>query len=501
MHARGEGVVVVSDPVVDVHCHVFNADDLPVRGFVQHLHLDTPVLGPLLSMLLDRIVQDQAPGYEQDMARLQHLLATSAPGPASAELEVVGQPTVTAPVAGAGLAEQADIALAELTIEDPVFVRRLTVALDDAMGSAQGGGQGQADAENLADKFEATKRAVRWAKLFGMSRVDVASELVANFSNSVDLFCPLLVDLGVGLGDRPKTTMRQQVEMLEAISILSMRGKLPGGGKARLHPFVGFDPRAQVRAVLAGQPITPLDVVKSAVLDHGFVGVKVYPPMGWKPLGNTVTIDMTAAEAKRLDAELRKFYSWCQEDEVPVTAHANRSNFADPSFADFAGPTGWQQALQEFPDLHVDLGHFGGAKAITPPTGWPWAMANLAVSRPHVYADVGNHRIDDPTVAAGYLDTLEAIFADPSTTEMDERLMYGSDWFMLAILPEHEQFLSNYRTLYQNRFHAPRTKKFMGRNALSFLGFDDANNKNAGRLAAHYARHAAGREPSWLKTP
>ena len=75
--------------VVDIHCHVFNADDLPVRGFLEHLHLDTPFVGGLLSVLIDRVIQNKAPGYADDMPRIQRLLAV---GRGSAGLEALGVP-------------------------------------------------------------------------------------------------------------------------------------------------------------------------------------------------------------------------------------------------------------------------------------------------------------------------------------------------------------------------------------------------------------------------
>jgi hypothetical protein len=55
--------------IVDVHCHTFNGDDLPVRGFVHHLHLRNRVLGSLLSRVIDKVVQDTAPGFDVDAAR------------------------------------------------------------------------------------------------------------------------------------------------------------------------------------------------------------------------------------------------------------------------------------------------------------------------------------------------------------------------------------------------------------------------------------------------
>lgn len=67
--------------------------------------------------------------------------------------------------------------------------------------------------------------------------------------------------------------------------------------------------------------------------------------------------------------------------------------------------------------------------------------------------------------------------------------MYGSDWYMLAALPEHEEFLDNYESLYRARFDDAATDDFLGGNALRFPGFDDAANKNAQRLRARYEEH------------
>ena len=41
----------MDNTVVDIHCHMFNASDLPIRGFVKYvaLHGD-PVSGPLADL-------------------------------------------------------------------------------------------------------------------------------------------------------------------------------------------------------------------------------------------------------------------------------------------------------------------------------------------------------------------------------------------------------------------------------------------------------------------
>ena len=383
-----------------------------------------------------------------------------------------------------------------------MFLHRLGAAAAAVADDERAGAEAEViGAESLGDRLADARRMIRWAAIFGMSRVDIARELVDNFASKVDLFCPLLVDLGPGLGDRPKTTMAQQVEMLEGISMLSMRGQLPGVNRGQLHPFVGFDPRGQVRAEMAGLTQTPFDVVRDAVEHRGFLGVKLYPPMGWRPLGNTATVDMTAAEAQRLDVVLRNFYNWCVEEDVPITAHANRSNFAHQDFADFAGPVGWTQVLKAFPDLRVNLGHFGGAAKQLGSASWPVQMVDLAIGHKNVYVDTGNHKTHDAKLASAYLGALASLLKPPSPrAEMLRRIMFGSDWFMLAVYPNHQAFLPTYEALFDQHFDKTRTSDFLGGNALRFLGLDRAGTRNATRLSAFYARHAPEATPSWLPT-
>lgn len=203
---------------------------------------------------------------------------------------------------------------------------------------------------------------------------------------------------------------------------------------------------------------------------------------------------------RRLDAVLREFYGWCEEQDVPLTAHANRSNYADDSFAEFGGPSGWSRVLDEFPRLRVNLGHFGGAAEKLPADSWPVRMVDLAVGHQHVYVDTGNHKVHDDALAKAYLAALARLLAEPGRHEMKRRIMFGSDWFMLAGHPEHQLFLSAYRALFDRRFDEPVTTDFLGGNALRFLGFKEGGSRNADRLRAFYARYAPDAVPGWLRS-
>ncbi len=474
--------------VVDVHCHTFNADDLPVKGFVQHTKLHGVALGAALATVLDRIIQAVATNYSAEMARIDGIL-----GPPS---HMEAAPVPITPQTPEEFEREVDLALADLRSSDPASVDRIGQAMIEAEtpGLATGGPEG------IRDKVEAARRAIRWAKMFGRSRLDQVADLVRTFDDQVDLFTPLLVDLGTGLGDRAKTSNRQQMVLYEKISRLSMLGQLPGVDKAQVHFFIGFDPLRELRAGQVGEIETQLDLIETAVMRYGFVGVKLYPQMGWRPSGNEPYGPIDPAEAAQLDKIVVKLAEWAAANDVPLTAHCASSNFADPEFErhGFGGPLQWSPILTTFKSLHLNLGHFGGADEATPTDGWPWLIAAAMNTSDWLFADVGNHRVDKKQLLTEYLEMLAKMHNGAATNRVLDRLMYGSDWFMEALNPQPDQFLDTYRNAFQQAFGDAATAAFMGGNALHFLGFDNPDNRNNQRLRARYARFTPGQQPSWL---
>jgi hypothetical protein len=164
----------------------------------------------------------------------------------------------------------------------------------------------------LAPQFDVSTvlRAVRWATLFTRSRLDLAADYASAFGDAVQLAVPLMVDLGTSLGEQPPTAIAQQVELFEKISRASMLNVLPGVGGMQVHPFVCFDPLRQLNDVKTGSIRTAFDLIKLAVTDYGFIGVKVYPPMGWRPTGNTARPGLTQADADTLNAIVSDLAAW-----------------------------------------------------------------------------------------------------------------------------------------------------------------------------------------------
>jgi predicted TIM-barrel fold metal-dependent hydrolase len=474
--------------IVDIHCHNFNADDLPVEGFVHRVLLNNLRVFKLVAWVLDQAAQFGTPGYEEERAELDRLLGYRG-------LDVVrfaarAEPDFEAVVDDLferAKTERPDLlagAEAELAVEDPSR-RAAAESLDVLAG------------------LKRAKQAVAWAVLLRRSRLDISRRLMNTYP-SVELFTPMTVDMAIGLGDTPQVAPAQQVELQEKLSRLSMRGDLAPNSSARLHPFIGFDPRSEYRSRQVKDRPTSLQVVQDAISHSGFIGVKLYPPMGFRPTGNIENAEMDAAYADTVNEILDELYTWCIEEDVPITAHCNASNEAREEYRHFSAPQSWGRVLSRYDGLRLNLGHFGGGprreNSEDPARLWPEQIAQLAAQYPHVYADVGHHPTGDATLTSAYFERLRKLFdVGEPTAVMKDRVMYGSDWLMLALVPGAAQFLEWYESKFTDYFGEEATRRFMGSTALEFLGFNEPDNKNRWRVVERY--RAQGHPlPLWLET-
>ena len=251
--------------VVDVHAHTFNGDDLPLKGFVQRVLMHNVGALNLVSWVLEQVGQDGTPGYESERAQLDRLLGVS-------DSNLPAMAFVTGPA----LEDQVQELYDKAGREDP----RLLIDAERDMASLQLGRPPEPEALSVTGDLDAAKRAIAWALLFRRPRLDITRLLVSTYTK-VDLFVPMTVDMAVGLHEAPKVTLLQQADLHEKISRLSMLGRLQEGSSAQIHPFMGFDPRSELRSLQAGDPISAFMSLQVAITDYGFIGVKLYPPMGF----------------------------------------------------------------------------------------------------------------------------------------------------------------------------------------------------------------------------
>lgn len=288
------------------------------------------------------------------------------------------------------------------------------------------------------------------------------------------------------------SSMRDQVLVQEQMALLSNGFMLP---------LVAYNPWVDILERDAG-----LKTVEWAVKEHGCVGVKIYPPMGFYPYGNELNPLSESTEQrpdlKKLDEKLAQFFAKCQELDVPVMAHANESNGRDFAHDKFAGVKGWGllDGLPSMKSLYVNAGHFGGATAHGS-GDWAADFAALMNSAKtlKVYADLGywDELLDSEDARNRLRNVLQLPAAAGGTVA--DRTMYGSDWLMLSQVPGWEGYADGVAEVIRGFDPSGQlAKKVLGGNVLELYGLTKTSTRqNMQRLIAHYSQ--PGRNlPGWM---
>ena len=270
-------------------------------------------------------------------------------------------------------------------------------------------------------------------------------------------------------------------------------------------PLVGYNPWTDIERHDAS-----FELVKTAVNDYGFVGVKIYPPIGFFPYGNS-TLPMSSSkprpsDLKELDRKLETLFIWCADQGVPVMAHTGESMGRDDASDEYSNPVGWGLLLDRFDGRiapRINAGHFGGD--IPKPGGagneWPTAFAKLA-KRPSgggFYGDFGywDTLMECTPMKDGCDTALKRVrSALNENPEMANRIMYGSDWLMFSKVP--------YWGLYPERLYKAvqdilPAEPLFHQNVINCFGLGKGG-RQRDRILSRFQATPAG-PPDWLQEP
>lgn len=524
---------------IDVHAHVFNASDLPAGSFFQrvilHDHEDTfkpkpdaaeeALHGELAQLIVDILTRFAVLAKDEYKA-----ITRGEPAETSASIPLTDRQVLRDVLSGQ---QGGGLPL-------PPFQDDGTVPVLPGVGggpeSLPGGNPGEAApggpayletlkdqlrreglytkgpeeaflvddiVEALLKSVSSIGRTVRWALLLLRSRRHIVDQLVKSYGGpgGIELFTPALVDFSHWLDedDATRSPFDDQVLVMDEIQQLQT-------GPSMLHCFAPFNPLAQFFAEPNAE--TPLDLAKRAVMEHGFIGVKLYPPMGFFPINNSQyqptlpeRFDKPGTREKivsGLDKALEELYTWCIENSVPVMAHATDSNAAFKGTGERANPEYWLDVLGDarFKDLHLNLGHFGDfEEAFEKDPSKPWehviggafkgGAKSLFADMSYLSEILGSNTTEKHL---GKLNNaLKAYIANYD--EKAESLMYGSDWVMLGREPEYENYIGRFTDfLVEAEIDQARQHRIFKGNAVRFLGLAE-NGENRKRLEDYYYKH------------
>ncbi|MCM1322445.1 MAG: amidohydrolase [Bacteroides sp.] len=186
--------------------------------------------------------------------------------------------------------------------------------------------------------------------------------------------------------------------------------------------FYGYSPRIS-DALKTWKKLPGLHAKGNKPYPNAFAGIKVYPPLDFDPYPDN------PQEREKLDM----LYSFCQKKKIPLITHCDDQGFrAIPQEASavFTSPERWELVLRSYPDLRIDIAHFGkqysrGYK-FREETQWRDKILQLMLSYPHVYSDLAFNGVD--TNVWEQTEQLAASFSEKDAQTIGERLLFGTDW-------------------------------------------------------------------------
>lgn len=500
---------------IDVHCHVFNASDLSVGGFlrrvtfedyadqVQVSALKPPSFVSGLIATLVRFLSKDVITARQELDRLRSgVQAIAKPFDPHSQ---AAQDALTEALRD--VLEQDESALqqnrqtyggVELRRDDiDTFAASIQRELASAPGSQAAmvaATDFRAMAAGLFTSNGIIGRHVRWAAMLRGPRSDNVRRLQQLYGpDGVRLYTPALVNYAQWLDEDPRSGFRDQVLVMEEIQKRNNSAQT-----GLVHCFAPYDPWQQVADELNGETETSLSIAQDAVENRGFIGVKLYPPMGFLPANNATTnlklpervLKIPDFKAK-IDAALEALYYWAESNDVPIMAHANNSNGAGPDYALRAHPRHWISVLENHPGLRLNLAHFGGFDEMPGSQNWEDTIGINLHRFVHLYADISY--LSEALPATGSARRRQIVTALSAFTEKHDphkqRLLYGSDWIMLGRESDHGRYFSHVQGLVADAgFDTDEWARVRRGNAIAYLGLSPSSASRR-RLQRWYESH------------
>jgi predicted TIM-barrel fold metal-dependent hydrolase len=538
-------LAILDRPIVDVHAHIFVASDLPGHQFIVQSFLadyEGKINEHVLTILnaFADVVTDSAPNHAEEMSVLGNG-ATWQPPTLKKTLAMtferigngdyrprplprcMGAAPVPAPVPTPSQSQRTFNALWRRMASNEKDVRSASETIAGAIAEAlQREGWVTRIAQRMAAAVESDSdllsTALEWLRGFMKSRVERVNDWSKFMSgtrpDAPRFVMPALVDFGFSLDwqDEPTTTFRQQVEIMALLSRRQPANRV-------MHGYVPFNPWRW--ALLDEQDRRDsLELVKHAIHDCGFLGVKIYPPMGFQASGNKPilydqfrrdegdpTCGVTDTFPAKVDREVSKLYAYCEANDVAIMLHSAPSNEAAKDWGDRADPQFWWSVLEKHPKLRVNFGHFGGGFSLKKkPQGVNYIKTIIALMArfPNVYADLSDYELvlepddDKAKLFAKQTDLWAKVYGRKI---LRERLMFGTDWTFIARIPGYSAYPRALLLYMADRIAIGASEtagnavmreeaitNFAAGNACSFVGFNDPKGKALPRLLRFYGK-------------
>ena len=257
-------------------------------------------------------------------------------------------------------------------------------------------------------------------------------------------------------------------------------------GLFEFYPFMGIDPRLHSFQFLKSHLERYINTTHRMHRSHSVpskpcYGIKIYPPLGFKPWPN----DKETLEKHRY------LYAFCEDNGVPIITHADDQGFrgisAEEAWA-CTDPSAWRTVLENYPKLIIDFAHFGKQYAIAsrsnvqsiasrlkhhPDSPWFSSIISLMMDFDNVYSDLSFTGANP-----GFYEDLNAYLSDQPKDKREKllsRILFGSDFSVnLLKVESYTEYLSIFE---RSPFTDSEIELIAERNPLRFMGFGEEEKK------------------------
>jgi predicted TIM-barrel fold metal-dependent hydrolase len=497
---------------IDSHAHVFNAADIPGYSFIKYVLMDGVVIlgiNTLIWLIVGTLSHIAVPGYKAEAQRLNNSLNPKA---SKLGLEKVwkAEDLDTQQKAEDFLNSKIDEIYQRqlkstkhhslLSDEEKEFIEQVNSEIGlreipKSLGIIKW-------VRRLIEAAKLIGRYISWTLAMLRYRYQQIDEIMKTYKK-IKVFTPALVDFDNWF-ESSSGKVETRVSIREQMQLSVLHAKKYKGA---VMPFVAYDPLRDVKN--NGQTLK--DTI-DYLSNYGAIGVKIYPPMGFRVYGNIglsfCNIDINNL-GEKLDQRLLALYKYCAKNDIPILAHTARSNkngICNDDYIDRANPKHWQEVLkmEECKNLRINLGHFATHSKLEN-NEWSDSIRYLITTYENVYADLSHiEELGTRKYKRKFFKELKNFInrtGEVDSMKIRSRLMYGSDWIMLRKENVSKRYLDLMTSEFARMFPQDERKKavqnFISKNAQAFMALSAPSTNS--RFKAFYAKEEI-QNTSWINT-
>lgn len=340
----------------------------------------------------------------------------------------------------------------------------------------------------------------------------------------VDICCPQLMDLAPGgiqaYSDSTLNVSATGIKKYETYidEVSQTVKKYP----FRIMPFVMFDPRRK----------DAYDLCTKAILEKGFIGIKMYPAMGYSPspiqtrnpdsienpkLKQILEKTLEGCNREEVAENLEKIYKFCTENKVPITVHCGLGGSYDLRLDKsednlfLTDPENWEHVMSdERYRLKVNFAHLGSDylgsdifkidnnkrkqtayKFAEKIKGFMQNPDNKYFSR--AFTDL-SCQLQVFKETRQYFKDLEYLLKTPA---YENKVIFGTDYpFSLLNIEGEDTDVKNYTVHFRQNLESRLCELVMQSNPIDFL-FE--NNEIPQRYLVFIGEEGVSKAPAWVK--